>query len=67
DSEKTADGQIQAFSKIMHTDNLPVPMSWETEVTTSRDSPFSDKLMMYHIGFLFQAAQVYHGTGLASA
>ncbi|MGI8367703.1 DUF3231 family protein [Priestia megaterium] len=67
DSKKTADGQIQAFSKIMHTDNLPVPMSWETEVTTSRDSPFSDKLMMYHIGFLFQAAQVYHGTGLASA
>lgn len=67
DSQKTADGQIQAFSKIMHTDNLPVPMSWETEVTTSRDSPFSDKLMMYHIGFLFQAAQVYHGTGLASA
>ncbi|MDD9781419.1 DUF3231 family protein [Priestia megaterium] len=67
DSEKTADGQIQAFSKIMHTDNLPVPMSWETEVTTSRDSPFSDKLMMYHIGFLFQAAQAYHGAGLASA
>ena len=67
DSEKTADDQIQAFSKIMHTDNLPVPMSWETEVTTSRNSPFSDKLMMYHIGFLFQAAQVYHGTGLASA
>ena len=67
DSEKTADGQIQAFSKIMHTDNLPVPMSWETEVTTSRDSPFSDKLMMYHIGFLFQAAQAYHGSGLASS
>ena len=67
DSEKTSDRQIQAFSKIMHTDNLPVPRSWETEVTTSTDSPFSDKLMLYHIGFLFQAAQVYHGTGLASA
>ena len=67
DSEKTADDQIQAFSKIMHADNLPVPKSWETEVTTSTDAPFSDKLMMYHIGFLFQAAQVYHGTGLASA
>lgn len=51
----------------MHADNLPVPKSWETEVTTSTDAPFSDKLMMYHIGFLFQAAQAYHGTGLASA
>jgi len=67
DSEKTADGQIKAFSKIMQSDNLPVPKSWETEVTTSTDSPFSDKLMLYHIGFLFQAAQNYHGAGLASA
>ncbi len=36
-------------------------------MTTSTDSPFSDKLMLYHIGFLFQAAQNYHGAGLASA
>jgi hypothetical protein len=67
DSEKTADQQIKAFSKIMQADNLPVPKSWETEVTTSTDSPFSDKLMLYHIGFLFQAAQNYHGAGLASS
>ncbi|MGG3564756.1 DUF3231 family protein [Neobacillus rhizosphaerae] len=67
DTEKTSDDQIKMFTKIMQSDNLPVPKSWETEVTTSTDSPFSDKLMMYHIGFLFQAAQAYHGTGLASA
>ncbi|WP_246483824.1 DUF3231 family protein [Heyndrickxia vini] len=67
DSEVTADGQIKTFAKIMQADNLPVPKSWETEVTTSTDSPFSDKLMLYHIGFLFQAAQNYHGAGLASA
>jgi hypothetical protein len=67
DSQKTADGQIKLFSKIMQTDNLPVPKSWETEVTNSTDSPFSDKLMLYHIGFLYQAAQAYHGVGLASA
>ncbi|NYE07096.1 hypothetical protein F4694_003881 [Bacillus niacini] len=67
DSEKTADQQIKTFTKIMQADNLPVPKSWETEVTTSTDSPFSDKLMLYHIGFLFQAAQNYHGAGLASS
>jgi hypothetical protein len=67
DTEKTSDDQIKMFTKIMQADNLPVPKSWETEVTTSTNSPFSDKLMMYHIGFLFQAAQAYHGTGLASA
>jgi len=67
DVEKTADGQIKTFAKIMQADNLPVPKSWETEVTTSTESPFSDKLMLYHMGFLFQAAQNYHGAGLASA
>jgi hypothetical protein len=67
DSHETADGQIQKLSKIMHADNLPVPKSWETEITTSTETPFADKLMLYHIGFLFQAAQAYHGTGLASA
>ncbi|GGH87219.1 hypothetical protein JOD43_003831 [Pullulanibacillus pueri] len=67
ETEKTADEQIQSFAKLMHKDNLPVPTSWETEVTTSRDSPFSDKLIMYHMGFLFQVSQVFHGAGLASA
>ena len=67
DSEKTADDQIKAFAKILQADKLPVPKSLETEVTISTDSPFSDKLLMFHMGFLFQAAQTYHGAGLASA
>ncbi len=67
DAGKTSDDQIKAFAKIMQDDNLPVPKSWETEVTISTDSPFSDKLMMYHTGFLFQAAQNYHGAGLAAS
>ncbi|WP_223592444.1 DUF3231 family protein [Neobacillus bataviensis] len=64
---KKADDNIQALSNIMHKDNLPVPMSWESEVTMSTDPPFSDKLMLYHMGFLAQTAQVYYGTGLAGA
>ena len=67
DTEKTSDNQIQSLSKFMHKDNLPIPKSSETEVTVSTDSPFSDKLMLYHIGFLFQTAQAYQGAGLASA
>lgn len=67
DMEKASDNQIQSLSKIMHKDNLPIPKSMETEVTVSTDSPFSDKLMLYHIGFLFQTAQAYQGVGLATA
>ncbi|WP_102345957.1 DUF3231 family protein [Bacillus sp. Marseille-P3661] len=66
-AQNASDQQIQSLSKILKGDNLPVPMSWESEVTTSQDAPFSDKLMLYHIGFLLQASQSYHGAGLASA
>ncbi len=66
-TQKSSDQQIQALTKLLHGDNLPVPMSWESEVTTSQESPFSDKLMLYHIGFLLQSSQAYHGSGLASA
>lgn len=66
-TQDVSNDQIQALGNILRGDNLPVPTSWETEVTTSTDSPFSDKLMLYHIGFLMQASQAYHGTGMASA
>ncbi|SES63998.1 Protein of unknown function [Oceanobacillus limi] len=66
-AQNASNQQIQSLSTILKGDNLPVPMSWETEVTISQDPPFSDKLMLYHIGFLLQSAQSYHGAGLASA
>lgn len=66
-TQENSDEQIQALSAILREDNLPVPTSWETEVTTLKDSPFSDKLMLYHMGFLMQASQAYHGVGLATA
>ncbi len=66
-TQKVSNDQIQTFGDILRGDNLPVPTSWETEITTSTDSPFSDKLMLFHIGFLMQVSQAYHGTGLASA
>jgi hypothetical protein len=60
---------VRSLSSGIIFPNLPVAMSmsWETEVTTSTHSPISDRLMMFHIGFLSQVAQADHGTGLASA
>src|SRR5699024_12655952 len=50
-----------------HADSLPIPTSMESEVTNSQEAPFSDKLMLFHIGMLMQIAQSFHGTGLATA
>ncbi|QKY70613.1 DUF3231 family protein [Lentibacillus sp. CBA3610] len=66
-AQKTSDQQIQSLSTILHDDSLPIPMSWESEITTSQESPFSDKLLLYHIGFLFQTSQAYHGASIATA
>jgi hypothetical protein len=66
-SGKVSDKQIQSLASILQKDNLPVPTSWETEVTISTESPFSDKLMMFHMGFLYQTAQTFQGAGLATA
>lgn len=67
DAVQTSNDHIQLLSKKLKDDNLPVPMSWETEITESTDSPFSDKLILFHTGFLFLTSQSYHGLGLAGS
>ena len=65
--QNDSDNQIQSLGKILHADNLPIPTSMESEITNSQESPFSDKLMLFHVGTLMQLAQSFHGTGLATA
>ncbi|MFZ3579870.1 DUF3231 family protein [Virgibacillus sp. DJP39] len=43
---------INLFSTYLNQNSLPSPMSWDHAVSTSTSPPFSDKLMMYHIGVL---------------
>lgn len=66
-SGATADIHIQSLSKILRDENLPVPMSWESEITNTQEAPFSDKLMIFHMGFLYQTSQTFQGAGLATA
>ncbi len=63
----TKDNHIQMFYDVLNNENLPVPATLEAEVTDSTSSPFSDKLMMFQIGFLFSTAMVYYSTGWASS
>ncbi|HWO77817.1 MAG TPA: DUF3231 family protein [Bacillus sp. (in: firmicutes)] len=57
---------IELFSQILMKDDLPAPQSWDSDVTYSTTPPFSDKLMMYLTGFLFNTAISYYGAGLGS-
>ncbi|MEW9674142.1 DUF3231 family protein [Ammoniphilus sp. 3BR4] len=40
--------QMEIFSSILIEDDLPAPMSWDSHVTASTVSSFSEKLMMFH-------------------
>jgi hypothetical protein len=49
---------IKVFSDYLENNSLPIPMSFDQEVANSKESPFSDKLMMFHF-----ALMIYSGVG----
>ncbi len=58
---------INTFCKILTNDNLSSPPLWDSDVTDSTISPFSDKLMMHLTGFLFNTAISYYGAALGAS
>jgi len=58
---------IESLAAILHQDNLPTPRTWDADVTNSTISPFSENLMMFHIGFKVSAAIAYYGAGLGTS
>lgn len=43
---------IEIFSKLLENDYLNAPISWNITVTSSTESPFSDKLIAFHMSTL---------------
>lgn len=57
--------QIGIFESIFREEKLNSPMSWQSFVTNSTISPFSDKLMMYQVQLSTQVAVAFFGTALS--
>lgn len=57
--------QIGIFETIFREEKLNAPMSWQSAVTNSTISPFSDKLMMYHVQLSTQVAVAFYGTAFS--
>ncbi|WP_423800863.1 DUF3231 family protein [Neobacillus sp. SAB-20_R2A] len=64
---KLAGKDAKSFDTILQEDHLPIPEKWDGEITDSTVSPFSDKLIMFHAGFLVNAALTYYGASLGSS
>lgn len=53
------------FGDILKKDDLPVPMTWDAEVTESTTYTFSDKLMMFYTTSLIALSIGFYGTSMA--
>ena len=61
------ENHVRDLSELMYKDNLPVPRTWDSDITDSTISPFSDKLMMFHIGFKLSASIAYYSSGMGTS
>lgn len=58
---------ITLFSGKLKESNLPVPMTWDTDVTNSTAHTFSDKLMMYFTSSLIAISVGFYGLGASQS
>jgi spore coat protein CotF len=58
---------VQVFTSLLIEDNLPAPMEWDLEVTDSTNSPFSDKLIMFHSSLLVASGASNYATASAAS
>ncbi|GAE32805.1 DUF3231 family protein [Halalkalibacter hemicellulosilyticus] len=62
-----ASKHVDVFSKLMRENDLPVPMTWDTEVTENTSTVFSDKLMMFQTTALIATGLGYYGMSMATS
>lgn len=65
--KEMAGKHVEIFSVFLQQEDLPSPMSWDSEITDSTEPPFSDQLMMFHVVSLISYGMAAYGLSLASA
>lgn len=65
--KEIAKKHAEVFSGLLKQEDLPVPMTWDSEVLDSTDPPFSDELMMFHVAALTGYGMGAYGLSLSSS
>jgi hypothetical protein len=55
------------FREVLIEDGVPLPSSWDSTISQSIDSPFSDKLMMFHISSLSTVSVAGYGAAIGAS
>ncbi|WP_099364878.1 DUF3231 family protein [Fredinandcohnia onubensis] len=65
--KKLSQKYIELFSDFLIKEDLPAPMSWDSAVTDSKVSVFSDKLIMFHVSAMIAAGIGNFGMAVAAS
>ncbi|MFT4417008.1 DUF3231 family protein [Fredinandcohnia humi] len=57
----------EIFANYLSDYDLPAPMTWDHDVENVTESPFSDKLMMFHIGILSSNGMGNYGLAISQS
>ena len=60
------DKQVRRWTQILRDEDLPLPMSLAHELTDSSESPFSDKLITFHVLTIIGYTLTGYGIAIAS-
>jgi hypothetical protein len=65
--KEISEKHIKVFSGYLRDENLPVPMTWDHDVSKSEEAPYSDKLMMFHFGLMNFSGSGNYGMSIAAS
>lgn len=65
--KQIAQKHMDYFSDTLKKEDLPAPMNWDTALSDSTMSVFSDKLMMYHISVMNAAGIGNYGASMSGS
>ena len=60
------DKQVEGWSEFLQDEDLPLPVTWEHEITECTESPFTDKLIMFAILTMMRNSVTMLGISLAN-
>jgi hypothetical protein len=58
---------IDIIASTLKTDDVPAPTTWDNYISSSTIPPFSEKLMLFHVGLLCVGRFTTYATGLAAS
>ncbi|ENH97265.1 hypothetical protein J416_06515 [Gracilibacillus halophilus YIM-C55.5] len=63
--KEIANKHCEIFGSYLHESDLPIPMTWDTEVTDSITYTFSDRKMMFYTTSLIALSVGYYGSSMS--